>query len=452
MKHQHMNRGSNSNSVNPIRLRLPAVLTKALGIAQQFHHKPEEPPMKDKGIFAATIGAALILASTAAMALSPPNMTKSVKWDEDPGTAGDQQTYTGVAAIQAAFNNGRRQEESQLFLPVNTLGNLSLPSQPDWDGMSLDQKALLIVNAERTARGGVGYATGTPLGLPLEGVEANIDALAQNYANYMVANNFWDHNAPADKPAPFTGTGPFQRIDNDPVIGNGVGTAGGNCHQFLAASENLSIFFGTTDVQLPVERALYGFIYDDGNSAWGHREAVLLQDWKVDGNRGGYNNDVGSAANEGYMGIAIAGATDGLYDPMGRFATSGWTHQLALVFLVFDPTADPQCNYNVINTPPGAVTNLIMPSGTITDTTPTYSWQSVAGATWYFVWEADATGRWYTAEQAGCAADGTCTITSTVALPTGAGTWWVLPYNRHGYGPWSAPQSFVVQTGGTGNL
>ena len=59
-----------------------------------------------------------------------------------------------VADTQAAFNNGRRQEEIQPGLPVNSLGNLSMPAKGIWDAKSPDEKALYLLNAERVARGG----------------------------------------------------------------------------------------------------------------------------------------------------------------------------------------------------------------------------------------------------------------------------------------------------------
>ena len=39
---------------------------------------------------------------------------------------------------------------------------------------------------------------------------------------------------------------------------------------------------------------------------------------------------------------------------------------------------------------PGAAT-LVAPTGTITDSTPAYSWNSVSGSTWYYLWVDDST-------------------------------------------------------------
>lgn len=76
--------------------------------------------------------------------------------------------------------------------------------------------------------------------------------------------------------------------------------------------------------------------------------------------------------------------------------------------------------------PPAAT--LVSPSGGIIDTTPTYTWHAVSGATWYMLWVNAPSGNviqtWYTGGQAGCPADtGTCSITPTTALADGAHTW-----------------------------
>jgi hypothetical protein len=104
--------------------------------------------------------------------------------------------------------------------------------------------------------------------------------------------------------------------------------------------------------------------------------------------------------------------------------------------------------------PPGKAT-LIAPTGTITNSTPTYSWNAVAGSTWYLLWVNDATvsgkiNTWYTAEQAGCgAASGICTIKPDIALSNGAAQWWIQTWNASGYGPWSDGMAFVVGSAGS---
>jgi uncharacterized repeat protein (TIGR02543 family) len=93
-------------------------------------------------------------------------------------------------------------------------------------------------------------------------------------------------------------------------------------------------------------------------------------------------------------------------------------------------------------------TTLISPSGTITDTTPTYTWNAVSDSTWYQLYVNDVTGnkihQWYTAAAVGCASGtGTCSVTPTIEV-FGACQWWVQTYSGGGFGPWSAPLSFTT--------
>ena len=94
----------------------------------------------------------------------------------------------------------------------------------------------------------------------------------------------------------------------------------------------------------------------------------------------------------------------------------------------------------------------VAPTGTVTATTPTFSWTAVPNATSYFLWVDDASAagkvqQVYTAAQLGCAAGtGTCAVTPTVALATGTGTWWVKATTAAGDGPWSADQTFTIAT------
>ena len=90
------------------------------------------------------------------------------------------------------------------------------------------------------------------------------------------------------------------------------------------------------------------------------------------------------------------------------------------------------------------------PSGTKYDATPTYSWQSVAGATWYRLSVYDSTGprftKW-TSAVAGCivSGGGDCSVTPDTPLPKGDKTWWVQPWKEDKiYGPWSDGMAFSV--------
>ncbi len=103
---------------------------------------------------------------------------------------------------------------------------------------------------------------------------------------------------------------------------------------------------------------------------------------------------------------------------------------------------------NTTVTAPGVAT-LLTPIGTITDTTPAYTWNAVSNSTWYNLWVNDATGtpikQWYTAAQAGCASGtGTCSVTPSTTLAPGNAVWWIQTWNTTATGPWSAATNFSV--------
>ncbi|MEE9321702.1 MAG: hypothetical protein V3U76_14750 [Granulosicoccus sp.] len=96
-----------------------------------------------------------------------------------------------------------------------------------------------------------------------------------------------------------------------------------------------------------------------------------------------------------------------------------------------------------------AAATLLNPSGNISNSTPTYSWNAAANTSWYYLWVKDHSGikirRWYTAAQAGCdSGTSDCSVTPVVQLDNGPGQWWIKTWNPAGYGPWSSPRSFNV--------
>lgn len=101
---------------------------------------------------------------------------------------------------------------------------------------------------------------------------------------------------------------------------------------------------------------------------------------------------------------------------------------------------------------PGAAT-LVSPTGTITDTTPTYTWNAVSGATWYRLYVREGSSgsvhdQWYTASSV--TSGSTCLVTPATTLNSGGHTWWIQTYNSYGYGPWSSGMSFTVSSSGGG--
>ncbi len=216
----------------------------------------------------------------------PPDPTSDIDWSA--GTS-------GVADIQSAFNNGRAGENSQLGLSIPML---TLPSQGTWDGMSNSEKAFWLVNRERIDRGV----------LPMHGVEANVESIAQYYAQYLLDNDAWGHSE--------DGNSPWERLDTNPAIYA--------CHDFLNVAENLAVLVTSgTSIPLPVERSVYMWMYDDAGSSWGHRHAIL---WFP------YNDNSGAAGMEGFIGIGRA--SGGPYQ--GPFSNP-WNFAELIVMNVFDP-------------------------------------------------------------------------------------------------------------------
>ncbi len=300
---------------------------------------------------------ALILTSFSVWADSPPNLPTSspvdkavdnIHWVDTGGEYNldvnppvTNATFNGVVDIEAAFNNARRQEEIKLGLTSGTIGNLELPAQAVWDAMSDNAKALYILNDERVDRAGM--ITGV-IGLPFEGIEAHIDDIAENYGDILHDGDFTGHNHDGS---------PFNRIANNPYIGDSPA-----CHEFMARAENLAYFsasstqpIGASSIPLPLERAIYNWIYADAGSGWGHREAALLQDKDLANNNPlyGYGNNHGSATAEGFLGIHRRGSTE--YTPFGT-PSFPYTYGVEVVMNIFDPVSDTQattnnCQYHV---------------------------------------------------------------------------------------------------------
>jgi hypothetical protein len=104
-------------------------------------------------------------------------------------------------------------------------------------------------------------------------------------------------------------------------------------------------------------------------------------------------------------------------------------------------------NFTVSPPPKPGATTLIAPNSSTTDTTPTYSWNAVSGADWYFLWVNNPSGttvikQWFQASTA--CSGGTCSATPATGLGLGTHRWWVQTYNTAGYGPWSSGLNFTT--------
>jgi Zn-dependent metalloprotease len=102
--------------------------------------------------------------------------------------------------------------------------------------------------------------------------------------------------------------------------------------------------------------------------------------------------------------------------------------------------------------PPKAAT-LVTPSGDNgTNYTPTYTWNKILNASWYYLWVSRVNGdgslttvhtKWY--DSTAVCSGATCSITPAgISLGSGNYSWWIQTWNEGGYGPWSSRMDFSV--------
>jgi len=97
---------------------------------------------------------------------------------------------------------------------------------------------------------------------------------------------------------------------------------------------------------------------------------------------------------------------------------------------------------------------LVEPTGTVSESSPAYTWQAIPGTTSYRIYVADSSSPntpvvniWYTDAQAGCSSGvGQCTVSPSVTLPDAEYVWWIKGKNSVGEGPWSLSKTFKVIT------
>lgn len=234
-------------------------------------------------------------------AAAPPRAAGSYPADPTGDTAWAAGT-AGVADIQSAFNAGRTAENAQLG---TSLPMLSMPSQAAWNAMSAPDRAAWLINSERAAHGVA----------RMDDADLRPNSVSQAYAQYLIDHDAFSHTA--------DGNSPGQRL----YANNAINA----CHD-NAWSENLFVFVSSANnIALGTERAVYGWLYDDSCSAWGHRHNLLYYP---------YNDNSGQAGQEGLMGIGRATGTQ----YKGPFA-SRWNYAEIIVFDAFDPCA--AWNYNL---------------------------------------------------------------------------------------------------------
>ncbi len=112
------------------------------------------------------------------------------------------------------------------------------------------------------------------------------------------------------------------------------------------------------------------------------------------------------------------------------------------------PWSDPKMFTTPALTVPGQAT-LTAPTGDIgAEYNPTYQWNEVSGATWYYLWVKGPSGpviqKWYQAISV-CSA-GVCSVTPSTTLAGGSYRWWIQAWNSAGKGLWSDPMDFTATT------
>ena len=218
----------------------------------------------------------------------PPDLPSDIAWSAN---------VEGWSDVVAAYNYARTQENALLG---TSLPPLTFPDAPTWEAMSIGEKALWLVNEERSARGLA----------PLQALEQNVAAVAQVYAELLLAESTFAHDA--------DGRSPWERLDDNAAIGA--------CHDFLGIAENLYLRASSGPEPLPliIEQALYRMLYEDAGANWGHRHAIL---WTP------YSENSGAPDREGFLGIGYA--QGGYTLATGQFFQS--TEIIVMNF--FDPCA-----------------------------------------------------------------------------------------------------------------
>jgi len=277
----------------------------------------------------------LLLTNGLGFAQAPGNLRSDSKLPRNPAYTSAPDgfpIFDRLEQVINAFNYARRQEEKSLKIPVGRLGELKLPA--NYTAASPTERALYVINAERTARAGVRYGPATALGLPFEGLETHLTTVAQDHAADMTAHQFFSHTGT-------NGQNPPQRIRAQTAFGD-------RCAEFMARAENIYMFcfYSTakptlTTPTFAVEQAIFSWLYQDAGSAWGHRETILMQNVDPSGGQGFHNNH-GSADSEGLLGIGVATVAN--YGPCSNLPGYHKVGHVVVMDIV-DPA--PGCQYAV---------------------------------------------------------------------------------------------------------
>lgn len=213
------------------------------------------------------------------------NLPANIAWNGPNVVAGG----TTVDDVEAAFNNGRTQENTALG---TNLPAINFPTNTIWNTMSLQEKSIWIINKERVDRGLV----------PFEACADELIGVAQNYAQYLFDNDTTGHIA--------DGHNALYRLQQNATVNS--------CMQSYC--ENIAYTYsGYANAPTnAVERMIYWLIYEDAGSAWGHRKNFFVST---------YIDNSGVIGAEGLLGVGYVQGSD--------YRT--WLTGAVVVFNIIDP-------------------------------------------------------------------------------------------------------------------
>lgn len=245
-----------------------------------------------------------------------------------PALTTNAAAYNFALSIIGNFNAGRRFEETNQGLATGSLGNMTLPS--DYANLTSAQKALYIINAERTCRNGIQYSSGKAALLPFQGVETNLNDVSQAHANWLVAQNKFDHcgdpSFGTDCSSVFSS--PTKRIQGHSAIKDGWERTEENIGIVLSSDPN-SVVFSVAN-----EKIIFDMIYRNAPN-WAHRANFLRT----------FMDNFGATAQEGFIGVGEKKAAG--YNP---FNSAGMTAGKVLVYQMYDPAANATNSFSILST------------------------------------------------------------------------------------------------------
>jgi hypothetical protein len=152
-----------------------------------------------------------------------------------------------------------------------------------------------------------------------------------------------------------------------------------------------------------------------------------------------------------YAASAVCGAGNCSVTPATTLPNAGYRWWIQTRNAVGIGPWSPGMNFTVsAGTAPGASAP-ISPSGTVTTSTPPFTFAKVPGADEYYLYVSNAATsaivhtQWYQASAVCGASD--CSVTPSVTLPSAGYRWWIQTRNTVGTGPWSAGMNFTVSAG-----